>query len=185
VANATTGQPPEPPEPFLRALMDFATGETMGDLEFEARRDLPAFRDFPLMTDWTNGRPALPEGFRVVVVGSGFSGIAMGVQLERLGIPYLVLDRRPDAGGTWSINRYPDIRVDTISITYELLFEKNHPWTEYFARGGEVRRYLEGISRKYGVHATSSPRPSTPAATAGSSRSRRRPAGRRSRRTSW
>jgi len=153
VANAATGQPPEPPEPFLRALMDFATGETMGDLEFEARRDLPAFRDFPLMTGWTDGRPALPEDFRVVVVGSGFSGIAMGVQLERLGIPYLVLDRRPDPGGTWSINRYPDIRVDTISITYELLFEKNHPWTEYFARGGEVRSYLEGISRKYGVHA--------------------------------
>ena len=150
--HAGPGMPPEPPEPFLRQLMNMATGENMDDLDFEARRELPAFKDFPLMIDWPNGRPELPPGFRVVIVGSGFSGVAMGVQLERLGIPYVVLDRRPDPGGTWSINRYPDIRVDTISITYEFLFEKNHPWREYFARGGEVREYIEMISRKYGVH---------------------------------
>ena len=150
--NAAPGMPPEPPEAFLRQLMDMATGENMDDLDFEARRELPAFNDFPWTTDWTDGRPELPAGYQVVVIGSGLSGLAMGVQLERLGIPYVVLDRRPDPGGTWSINRYPDIRVDTMSITYEFLFEKNHPWREYFARGGEVREYLEMISRKYGVY---------------------------------
>ena len=67
----------------------------------------------------------------------------MGLQLELLGIPYVILDRQPEPGGTWSINRYPDIRVDTISITYEFAFEKNYPWSEYFGRGAEVREYLE------------------------------------------
>jgi 4-hydroxyacetophenone monooxygenase len=150
--NAAPGMPPEPPEPFLRELMNLATGENMNDLDFEARRDLAAFQPFPLTAGWTNGRPELPKDFRVVIVGSGFSGLAMGVQLGLLGIPYVLLDRRPEPGGTWSINRYPDIRVDTISITYEFFFEKNHPWTEYFARGPEVRAYLEMISRKYGVY---------------------------------
>ena len=150
--HARPGMPSEPEEGFLRQLMNMATGEKMPDLEFEARRDLAAFKAFPMTTDWTHGRPKLPEDFRVVVVGSGFSGIAMGVQLSRLGIPYVVLDRRPEPGGTWSINRYPDIRVDTISITYEFFFEKNHPWTEYFARGPEVRQYLENVSRAHGVH---------------------------------
>ena len=151
--NAAPGMPSEPPEPLLRQLMNLATGENMDDLDFEARRDLAAFQPFPMTTDWTHGRPELPKDFRVVVIGSGFSGIAMGVQLGLLGIPYTVLDRRPDPGGTWSINRYPDIRVDTISVTYEYFFEKNHPWREYFARGPEVRAYLEMISRKHGVYA--------------------------------
>ena len=95
------------------------------------------------MVEWDGGKPEMPEDFLVAIVGSGFSGLAMGVQLERLGIPYMVLERRPEPGGTWSINRYPDIRVDTISITYEFTFEKNYRWSEYFGRGPEVREYLE------------------------------------------
>ncbi len=149
--NAGPGMPSEPPAAELRVLMNMATQETMADLEFEARRDLPAFKQFPWTTSWTNGKPELPEGFHVVVIGSGFSGIAMGVQLELLGIPYTVLDKEPEPGGTWSVNRYPDIRVDTISITYEYSFEKNYPWSEYFGRGAEVRKYLTYISDKYGV----------------------------------
>ena len=142
----------EPPEDELRTLMNMATAEEMGDLEFEARRDLPAFKEFPWTAQWTDGKPELPEGFKVAIVGSGFSGLAMGVQLERLGIPYVVLERRGEPGGTWTINRYPDVRVDTISITYEFSFEKDYQWNEYFGRGAEVRTYLDHISRKYGVH---------------------------------
>ena len=150
--GAGRGMASEPPEPELRTLMNMATAEEMADLEFEARRDLPAFKPFPWTTDWTNGKPTLPDGFKVAVIGSGFSGLAMGVQLENLGIPYVILERRSEPGGTWSINRYPDIRVDTISITYEFSFEKNYPWKEYFGRGAEVRQYLEHISKKYGVY---------------------------------
>jgi 4-hydroxyacetophenone monooxygenase len=142
----------EPPEAELRHLMNMATAEEVGDLEFEARRDLAAFKEFPWMAEWTDGRPDLPEGFSVTVIGSGFSGLAMGVQLERLGIPYRILERRGEPGGTWSINRYPDVRVDTISVTYEFSFEKNFPWSEYFGRGAEVRDYLNYISEKYGTH---------------------------------
>ena len=149
--HAGPGMLDEPPVDELRALMNMATGEQMPDLEFEARRELPAFQPYPLMIDWTAGRPDLPEGFRVAIIGSGFSGLAMGVQLGLLGIPYTIYDRQPEPGGTWSIHTYPGIRVDTISITYEFAFEKNYPWTEYFGRGAEVQRYLDHISRTYGV----------------------------------
>jgi 4-hydroxyacetophenone monooxygenase len=149
--HAAPGMPAEPPEAELRDLMNLATAEEMGDLEFEARRDLPGFKAFPWTAEWTDGKPELPEDFQVAVVGSGFSGLAMAVQLELLGIPYVVLERRPEPGGTWSINRYPDIRVDTISITYEYAFEKKYPWKEYFGQGAEVREYLDYISKKYGV----------------------------------
>jgi 4-hydroxyacetophenone monooxygenase len=150
--HAGPGMPPEPPEDELRRLCNLATKEDMGDLEFEARRDLPAFKDFPFMIDWEGDKPEIPEDFLVAIIGSGFSGLAMGVQCERLGIPYVVLERRPEPGGTWSVNRYPDIRVDTISITYEFNFEKDYRWSEYFGRGKEVREYLEMVSKKFGVY---------------------------------
>jgi 4-hydroxyacetophenone monooxygenase len=152
--NATDVPPAEPSPAELRKLMNMATGVEMGDLEFDARRDLPAFRPFPFFAKgWSDARPPLPEGFRVVIIGSGISGIAAGVQCELLGVPYTVLERRSEAGGTWTINRYPDVRVDTHSIIYEYNFEKDYPWTEYFGRGAEVRAYLDHVSRKFGVFA--------------------------------
>ena len=150
---ARQSTPPEPPEAELRRLCNLATKEEMGDLEFAARRELPAFRDFPFMTEWEGAKPEIPADFLVAIIGSGFSGIAMAVQCEQLGLPYVVLERRAEAGGTWSVNRYPDVRVDTISITYEFNFEKEYRWSEYFGRGKEVREYLELVARKFGVHA--------------------------------
>ncbi|WP_420638182.1 flavin-containing monooxygenase [Candidatus Poriferisocius sp.] len=150
--HAGPGMPEEPPVPRLRKLMNLATSEDMGDLEFEARRDLMAFKPFPWTVDWTNDKPELPEGFRVAIVGSGFSGLAAGIQMELLGLPYVILERRSEPGGTWSRHRYPDIRVDTISVTYEFAFEKNYPWSEYFGQGEEVRHYLLHISQKYGMY---------------------------------
>lgn len=142
---------PEPPEDELRELCNLATKEEMSDVDFNARRELPAFNEFPWFARWPGAKPELPEGFHAVVVGSGFSGLAAAIQLSLLDIPYTVIERRSEPGGTWTINRYPDIRVDTISITYEYNFEKNFPWTEYFGRGPEVRAYLDHISDKYGV----------------------------------
>jgi 4-hydroxyacetophenone monooxygenase len=140
-----------PSEDELRHLMVMATGVEMTDQEFAARRDLPAFDEAPWNAEWTGARPELPEGFRVAIIGAGFSGIAAGVQLERLGIPYTVYERRHEVGGVWSINKYPDARVDTASSTYEYNFEKNYPWSEYFGRQNEVRGYIEHVAKKFGV----------------------------------
>lgn len=151
--SASTAMPPEPPLPMLRKLMTMATQREMSDIEFEARRDLPGFRAFPFAVEWEGEKPPIPEGFRIAIIGSGFSGIAVGVQCELLGLPYVMVDRQPEPGGTWTINRYPDIRVDTPSITYEYSFEKLYRWNEHFGRGEEVRNYLAHVSKKYGVHA--------------------------------
>ncbi len=153
--NASDAELPEPPEPDLRQLMTMVTGREMTDIEFEARRDLAAFRPFPCAAEWQGEKPEIPEGFRVAIIGSGPAGIVAGVQMELLGIPYVLLERQGEAGGTWTINRYPDVRVDTPSITYEYSFEKLYAWTEHFNRGEAVREYLQHVSRKYGVMANS------------------------------
>lgn len=124
IDNAGSAELPEPPEGELRKLMTMITGLEMNEVEFEARRDLPAFRPFPCAVQWQGEKPDIPEDFRVVIIGSGPAGIVAGVQCELLGLPYILLERQPEAGGTWTINRYPDVRVDTPSITYEYSFEK-------------------------------------------------------------
>ena len=149
--NASSRLPEEPPDTELRALIGMALGKEMGELDYECRRGLTSFNPFPYAARWPNGRPTLPDGFMVAIVGSGFSGIAAAMQMELLGIPYVVLERRPDIGGVWSINRYPDVRVDTISITYEFPFEKKSRWSGYFAPGAEVRQYLTEVSHRHGI----------------------------------
>jgi 4-hydroxyacetophenone monooxygenase len=140
-----------PSEADLQHLMEMATGIPMTEQEFLARRDLPAFDDIPWSARWPGEKPELPEGFLVAIIGAGFSGLAAGAQLERLGIPYVILERRHEVGGVWSINKYPDARVDTASSTYEYNFEKNYPWSEYFAKQSEVRGYLEHVAKKHGM----------------------------------
>jgi 4-hydroxyacetophenone monooxygenase len=135
----------------IHRYMELLVGEAVSRQDFEYQRNFLSFEQFPLGARWNGDRPVIPEGFSVAIVGTGFSGIAAAVQFQRLGIPYTVYERRHEIGGTWSINTYPDARVDTSSFTYQYGFEKNYPWTEYFARQHEVRGYLEHVARKYGV----------------------------------
>jgi 4-hydroxyacetophenone monooxygenase len=141
-----------PSDEYLRHMMELvAGGEPISDQDFDIRKPVPAFDAYPRCANWSEWPPSLPAGFRVAIVGAGFSGLGMAVQLERLGIPYIIYERRSEIGGTWSINTYPDARVDTPSAMYEFSFEKLYPWTEHFARQAEVRAYLEHIACKFGI----------------------------------
>lgn len=151
IDNASLDQLPEPAPADLRRMMEMATGQSVGDLEFAARNGIAGFADYPYMVGWDGPAPAIPKDFKVAIIGSGFAGIGMAMQLDLLGIPYYLLERRAEAGGVWSINRYPEVRVDTISVTYELGFEKDFSWTEYFGQGDEVRQHLIAASRKFGI----------------------------------
>ena len=140
-----------PTDRELMELMDLVLGKPTRPEHFEIRRNFLAFEPFPFLHDRPSEADPLPDGFKVAIIGAGLSGIAAAVQLQRLGIPYVVYERRHELGGTWSLNQYPDIRVDTLSITYEYSFDDHYPWSEYFARGAEVREYIEFIAKKYGV----------------------------------
>ena len=140
-----------PSDEELRSLMDLVLGVPTRDEHFEIRKKFLAFTPFPFQYKRPAGAAASPDDFQVAIIGAGPAGIATAVQLERLGIPYVLYDRLDEIGGTWSIHKYPDIRVDTLSLTYEFSFDDRYPWDEYFARGEAVRTYLEFIADEYGV----------------------------------
>lgn len=140
-----------PDDDELLELMDLTLGVPTKPGHFEIRKKFLNFEPYPFSFVPEGGKPAVPEGFEVAIIGAGFSGIAMAIQLDQLGVPYTIFERRDEIGGTWSFNQYPDIRVDTMTLTYELCLEKPHPWSEYFARGGEVRSYLKEVAERHGI----------------------------------
>lgn len=88
----------------------------------------------------------------IAIIGAGFGGIGAAIGLERAGFrDYVIIERAEDVGGTWLQNRYPGVAVDIPSFGYQFSFELNPDWSRVFARGHEVKAYIDGIVAKYGL----------------------------------
>ncbi|WP_235747937.1 flavin-containing monooxygenase [Nocardia coffeae] len=87
-----------------------------------------------------------PEGFSVIVIGTGIAGIAAAEQLEDMGVDYVILEKQSQAGGNWWQNTYPGAGVDTPSHLYSFSFAKND-WTTHFALRDELQRYFAQIMK--------------------------------------
>ena len=88
----------------------------------------------------------------VLIVGTGFSGLGMGIKLKEAGIDsFTILERANDVGGTWRDNNYPGCACDVQSHLYSFSFEPNPNWTRMFARQPEIKAYLQHCARKYAL----------------------------------
>ncbi|MFD6065161.1 flavin-containing monooxygenase [Rhodococcus wratislaviensis] len=98
-------------------------------------------------------RPASPtRRLSVVVVGSGFAGLAAAIALKKVGVEDLtVLERASEVGGTWQANRYPGVAVDTSILNYSLSFDPNPGWSRLYADGAELLSYVKGIAERHDV----------------------------------
>jgi cation diffusion facilitator CzcD-associated flavoprotein CzcO len=87
-----------------------------------------------------------------VIVGAGFGGLGMGVQLGRRGATsFVILERASDIGGTWRDNIYPGVACDIPSHLYSYSFRPKPDWSHYYARGAEIREYLRECAREEGL----------------------------------
>jgi 4-hydroxyacetophenone monooxygenase len=89
-----------------------------------------------------------PDGFEVLVVGAGVAGICAAVQLQRAGIPFIVIEKNSTVGGTWWENRYPGAGVDTPNHLYSFSFAP-YDWSMYFALRDELHTYLEHVADRF------------------------------------
>ena len=101
---------------------------------------------------WTVRPPADKlQDRHVLIVGAGVCAIALGVALNRLGIPYTIVDKEAELGGTWYVNRYPGCGVDTPNHSYSYSFGPRNRWTRYFSQQQEILDYLKNIADQFGV----------------------------------
>src|SRR5690348_11929908 len=86
------------------------------------------------------------SNYDVAIIGSGFSGLGVAVNLRRLGNDNFVILERADAiGGTWRDNVYPGCAVDVPSVLYSYSFAPNADWTRVYATQPELRAYTERV----------------------------------------
>jgi 4-hydroxyacetophenone monooxygenase len=79
-----------------------------------------------------------------IIIGAGFSGICAAVKLREAGIPFILVERDAQVGGTWEHNRYPGVSVDTPSHLYSYSFAP-FDWPRFFASGDQIRGYLREV----------------------------------------
>ena len=92
----------------------------------------------------------MTERFKVVIVGTGFSGLGQAIQLEKAGIrDYVILEKATEVGGTWRDNSYPGCACDVQSHMYSFSYEQNPGWSRSFSPQPEIFDYLKGVADKY------------------------------------
>ncbi|MEE4639413.1 MAG: NAD(P)/FAD-dependent oxidoreductase [Wenzhouxiangella sp.] len=94
----------------------------------------------------TNTQDAEVTRSDLVIIGAGFSGIGLAIQLRQSGFnDFVVLDAESGVGGTWWVNRYPGCACDVQSHLYSLSFAPKPDWSSRFAHRAEIQRYLENL----------------------------------------
>ena len=139
-----------------------------------------ADESLPKESKWIVEERSIDENrpLRVVVIGSGISGIMASVRFRQR-VPNLdvcVYERNEDVGGTWLENRYPgcacgmrllfdflsvpllgvssadlfSVHQDIPAHTYQASFEPNKEWSTFYAAAPEICQYWRNLARKFG-----------------------------------
>jgi 4-hydroxyacetophenone monooxygenase len=91
-----------------------------------------------------------PDGFNVVVIGAGVSGMCASINLQFAGVPHVVIERNETIGGVWWENRYPGAGVDTPNHLYSFSFAP-YDWEQYFCLRDELHGYLDHVAEEFDV----------------------------------
>ncbi|WP_299051324.1 NAD(P)/FAD-dependent oxidoreductase [uncultured Nocardioides sp.] len=88
----------------------------------------------------------------VVVIGTGFGGLAATIELKRRGVTDLVvLEKGDDVGGVWRENTYPGAACDVPSPFYSFSFAPHTRWPRRFSRQPAILDYLRSVADAYDV----------------------------------
>jgi cation diffusion facilitator CzcD-associated flavoprotein CzcO len=93
-----------------------------------------------------------PEPLAVLIVGAGFSGLAMAIRCRQAGIgPLRVIEKSGSIGGTWYDNTYPGAACDIPSHLYSLSFAPKADWSRMYAPQAEILAYLRETAERHNL----------------------------------
>jgi 4-hydroxyacetophenone monooxygenase len=153
-AHRDAGSPvPAPlPDALVRELMGFLTGGQVPEHYLPLLVDELALGGFTARRGRLDGVPgAAREGMRAIVIGAGMSGIAAAIRLQQSGIPFTILEKNRDVGGTWLENTYPGCRVDVPNHMYSYSFEPEHDWPQFYSTQPRLLEYFRGVADRHAL----------------------------------
>jgi cyclohexanone monooxygenase len=90
------------------------------------------------------------KDFSIIITGTGFSGICIGIQLKKIGFHnFTIVEKANEVGGTWRDNSYPGAACDVKSNLYSFSFEPNPNWTREYSKQEEILAYIKNCVKKY------------------------------------
>ncbi|GAA1498681.1 flavin-containing monooxygenase [Paeniglutamicibacter kerguelensis] len=104
----------------------------------------------PRQPEWKLDEIAPDTALNAVVIGAGFSGLLAGLRLKQAGVPFKIIEKSHDVGGTWWENTYPDCRTDVRSHIYTYSFTQ-HDWETHFGRQDKIHGYLHQFAADNGL----------------------------------
>ncbi|MGF6884271.1 cation diffusion facilitator CzcD-associated flavoprotein CzcO [Nocardia sp. GAS34] len=86
----------------------------------------------------------------VIIIGAGFGGLGMAMELRRSGFDnFTILERATAAGGVWRENTYPGAACDVPSPLYSYSYAPRADWPHRFSGAEEIRKYLDGLAQRH------------------------------------
>ena len=90
---------------------------------------------------------------KTLIIGAGFGGLCMGVQLRERGeTDFIIAEKADEVGGTWRENTYPGAECDIASALYSYSFAPNPAWDFKWAKQPQIHAYQKGVAKDYGLY---------------------------------
>ena len=143
------------PDASVRELMSFLTGGRIPEHYLPLLlEELALAGDDTRSRPWLEGVPAEERAdMHALVIGAGMSGMAAAIRLQQCGIPFTILEKNRDVGGTWLENTYPGCRVDVPNHMYSYATEPEHDWPQFFSTQPALLEYFRGVAERHALRA--------------------------------
>ncbi len=100
---------------------------------------------------WHVDALAAGADIKVVIIGAGMSGILAAHRLQQAGVPFTILDKNDDVGGTWYEAAYPGCRVDNPNHNYSYSFAQRHDWPLHYSSQDVLHAYFRNCAEAFDV----------------------------------
>ena len=143
---------PPPSDAELQQILEFAVGGSEMAAYLPLLEEELAYRGEDRRgPGWTKADLAPDVDFNVVIVGAGMSGILAGHRLKQAGVPFVILDKNGDVGGTWHESVYPGCRVDNPNHNYSYSFAQRHDWPLHYSTQDVLDDYFRQCADEFDV----------------------------------
>ncbi|HCV00162.1 MAG: hypothetical protein CL897_01520 [Dehalococcoidia bacterium] len=136
----------------VRRMMDYLIGEHVSDEYLPLLLEELAFADIDARAPQWHKETINPgRSLRVVIIGAGMSGILAAHRLNQAGIPFTVIEKNEDVGGTWFENTYPGARVDSSNHAYSYSFAQKFDWPYHHSPQEVLLEYFRNCATDFGI----------------------------------
>ncbi|MEN8719676.1 MAG: NAD(P)/FAD-dependent oxidoreductase [Oceanococcaceae bacterium] len=86
----------------------------------------------------------------IAIIGGGFSGLGIGIALDRAGFgDFVIIEAGDGVGGAWHWNTYPGVAVDIPSFSYQFSYFQRSDWSRVYAPGNELKQYADDCVERF------------------------------------